>query len=374
MASANSSKQHPPQSETDVVVVGGGLAGLTAAAFVARAGVTVQVVEQARHAGGRAMTNRIDGVDFNLGPHALYVRGEAHRALTELKVPFAGHFPNPGRAQVTLANRAYRIPQGIGSLVTSRLLSVSEKMRLARLFGEIKKLDVRQLDRTTVRDWLAATAGQGNLALLLAALIRVSTYVDDIDSLSAGAAVEQLRLALEGNVLYLDGGWQSIVDGLRHVAVAYGATVHTSTHVDAVESLPTGLTVRTSAGVSLRCRATILAVDPDAACQMLELPAEDPLAQWARGRLSVPAACLDVALRQLPRPGDRFALGLDQPMYYSVHSAAAKLGPPGVAVVHVMKYLRHGATPAAEQNQTEIEAFLDRLQPGWRHGLGGGRG
>src|SRR5690348_10873067 len=42
--------------ETDVVIVGGGLAGLSAAAYLARGGVAVTLFEKAAHLGGRAAT------------------------------------------------------------------------------------------------------------------------------------------------------------------------------------------------------------------------------------------------------------------------------------------------------------------------------
>lgn len=350
----------------DAIVVGGGLAGLLAAARLARAGLSVRVFEQAGHLGGRAVTNVLHGVRFNLGPHALYATGPARRSLEELQVPIAGHFPSPGRPLVTLRGTSYRLPAGLGSLATSRLLSFGEKLRLARLFATIKSIDTRRLDSTSAREWIERVAGRGNLALLLAALFRVSTYVDDAEHLSAGMALDQLRTALVGNVLYLDGGWQTIVDGLRNVATGHGALIETQKHVQSVSSGGSSVTVRLASGDALHARGVILAVEPAAACRLLGASVDHEFAQWANRQVAVPAACLDVALRDLPRPGDRFALGLDQPLYYSVHSAAARLGPVGVHVLHVMKYARADREDPAAGVQAELEAMLDQLQPGWR--------
>ncbi|MHB1889888.1 MAG: phytoene desaturase family protein, partial [Acidimicrobiales bacterium] len=58
---------------------------------------------------------------------------------------------------------------------------------------------------------------------VVSALTRVATYAGDLDLVSADAAVSQLQLALEGNVVYLDGGWQSLVDGLVAAAASGGA-------------------------------------------------------------------------------------------------------------------------------------------------------
>ncbi|HEY4312611.1 MAG TPA: FAD-dependent oxidoreductase [Pirellulales bacterium] len=366
MNSRDAVTPHSAPQETDVIVVGAGLAGLMAAAVVARAGRSVQIVEQAGHAGGRAATNQIKNVQFNLGAHALYAGGHACRLLREMQIPFAGHFPSQGRPLLLQRDTSYRLPTNLLALFSSQLLTFSEKRRMTRFFVTIKNVDARQLDGTTTRAWIEQAFGRGNLASFIASLVRVATYVDDVDRLSAGAAIDQLRLALTGNVLYLDGGWQTIVAGLRQTAIENGATLRTSSRADSTDTTPDGLLVRLSGGETIRGRTVILAVEPDAACRLLDRSADSFLVRWMAQRVAVSAACLDVALDRLPRPRDRFALGLDRPMYYSVHSAAARLGPDGVHVLHLMKYLRHDRDEAPEAVGAELESFLDQLQPGWR--------
>jgi hypothetical protein len=70
-------------------------------------------------------------------------------------------------------------------------------------------------------------------------------------------------------------------------------------------------------------------------------------------------ACLTLGLRRLPESSARFALGVDQPFYLSVHSSWAKLAPQGAALVHIGKY---GGT----DNREELERFADLVLPGWR--------
>ena len=59
-----------PQQHT--IVVGGGVAGLTAAAYLARGGRSVKVLEKASTLGGRASTDHAAGFSLNRGAHALY--------------------------------------------------------------------------------------------------------------------------------------------------------------------------------------------------------------------------------------------------------------------------------------------------------------
>lgn len=350
----------------DLIVVGGGLAGLSAAALVAREGRSVVVLERASRLGGRAATHVRQGIHFNVGPHALYCQGHAYRLFKKLHVPFAGRFPDASGGLFFDGDSSYAIPSGFGSLLGSRLFTLREKWRLTRILYSLKRMNARRLDRIPLRDWIDQTAGGGGLAAFLGTLFRVSTFAADHARLSAGAAIDQLRLALDGNVWYLDGGWQSMVDGLRDRAVEAGAEIRTGARVESVRSEGGGVSVQLAGGGVLRGRAAVLAIGPDEVAELLELPEDEPLVLWASGRSRVRAASLDVALDRLPNPETRLAFGLDRPLYYSVHSASAKLAPEGVAVLHVMTYLGGDSTEPAEGVEGELESLLDRLQPGWR--------
>lgn len=77
-------------------------------------------------------------------------------------------------------------------------------------------------------------------------------------------------------------------------------------------------------------------------------------------------ACLDIGLAGLPRPDVLFALGVDQPLYFSVHSVAARLAPEGAALIHAVRYLAPDEKPNRSRLIAELEGFVDLMQPGWR--------
>src|SRR5262249_5912157 len=66
-------------------------------------------------------------------------------------------------------------------------------------------------------------------------------------------------------------------------------------------------------------------------------------------------------------PRALFALGIDRPHYFSVHSAAAKLAPENGAVIHAAKYLGDGPDGDPRAVERELEETLDIMQPGWRN-------
>src|SRR5689334_19591212 len=77
----------------DVAVVGGGLAGLAVAAYLARAGQRVAVLEKASTLGGRASTDDHGSFLMNRGPHALYLGSDGREVLRDLGVPTPGKIP-----------------------------------------------------------------------------------------------------------------------------------------------------------------------------------------------------------------------------------------------------------------------------------------
>jgi phytoene dehydrogenase-like protein len=348
----------------DLAVVGGGLGGLAAAALAAQRGLSVTLFERASTLGGRAATHSAAGFSFNMGPHALYRLGEGRKVLQALGVNFHGGVPSVSGAYAVAGGQKHALPGGFLSLISTGLLGLPGKLETARLLGGIGRLDADAVRGQTVRQWLDRHIRNTDVRGLVQALFRLGTYANDPDRQSAGAVLKQLQLALAGGVEYLDNGWQVLVDGLRAVAERAGVTIVTGTRVAAVEHNGSVRGIRLASGETRAAAAVIIAAGPAEAAALLQ--GNHPLNTWAEDAIPVRAACLDVGLSRLPRPRALFALGIDQPLYLSVHSATARLAPAGAATIQVAKYLPGNALTDAKADEKELEALLDLVQPGWR--------
>lgn len=351
------------ETGSDVVVVGGGLAGLAAAALLARGGARVMLLEKAAGAGGRAATESLAGFHLNLGPHALYAHGAAMRVLRGLGVAVRGGRP-PASGLAFRGGRFHVLPAGPWSLLRTRLLGFRGRLQVAGFLAALPRRDTAAAGDEPLGALLDREIGDPAARALVEAVARLATYAAEPRTLAAPAALRQIQLALRG-VLYVDGGWSSLVEGLRGAAESAGAAIRTGTRAAALALDGPLRGVRLADGYVVAAPAVVLAGDPAAAAGLFGARAPE-LQGFADRAAPARVASLDVALARLPRPRTRFALGVDRPLYYSLHSAAARLAPPGGAVLHAALYLPSGGGPATADDRAEVESFLERLQPGWR--------
>jgi phytoene dehydrogenase-like protein len=347
------------QSAGNVTIVGGGIAGLIAAIELARAGSKVTLFESAAELGGRARTKKADGFSLNQGPHALYITGAFKRELDRLGIPYAGQKTNPLEPQGIYQGKLYRLPTSLPSLALSTLFSVGEKLAFA---GVQKAVIDGATGRESFALWLDGQDLPSLVRMAMEAISRVSSYANAPERVQAAAMLDQIRRGFKG-VIYVDGGWAAIVEGLAKAASKAGAELRTGASVERVAIEGRRSRVVLADGGEHVADATLLALGPREAAKLA--PAVASLRDYATDAISVRANTLDLALESLPEGAKAFALGIDRPLYFSVHTNAAKLAPPGGAVVHVAKYLAVDEAPGPDAIR-ELEAVADLAMPGWR--------
>jgi monoamine oxidase len=155
-----------------VVVIGGGLAGITAALDCAEAGARVTLLEVRRRLGGAAYSFERDGLRIDNGQHVFLRRCIAYRALLarlgsqhgvsvqrRLEIPVL----RAGADPVLL--RRNRLPAPLhlaGALARYRPLTIAQRIGAARTALALARLDPsdQALDQVRFGDWLARH-GQG---------------------------------------------------------------------------------------------------------------------------------------------------------------------------------------------------------------------
>jgi phytoene desaturase len=121
----------------EVVVIGAGYAGLTAAAILSKNDVEVEVLEATGHPGGRAAFDRKDGflVDYGIHVNRFGAQGAAAAALREV-----GHeidFVSMGEPRYWRNGKFMDLPTGVPQFLKAEFLSAGDK---AVMIGNLLRL------------------------------------------------------------------------------------------------------------------------------------------------------------------------------------------------------------------------------------------
>ena len=344
--------------QTDIAIVGAGIAGLVAANYAAKSGARVTLIE-AQSVGGRARSRTVAEATLNQGPHALYADGVFREVLAELAVGWTGAQPDLSAAKAVWPEGVKKLPISVADILSASSLDVLDKIQLVKLMSGLAS-GKSALGEKSVADGLAPC--RERVRLLMLALIRLATYGNAPERLCARAVAEQLRISFSG-VYYVDAGWSSLVDGLMLAAVKSGVQLVDFSPVERLTRENDGWQIRAADRGDIEAKALVLAIPPKEASQLLPDSAE--LKRLSSQAIPFKMLGVDLTLSELPDPACTFALGIEKPFYYSLHSRTASLAPEGRHVVHLAKYLPidGDVTPS---DLAELEAWLDALQPGWR--------
>jgi phytoene dehydrogenase-like protein len=305
-----------------ITVVGGGLAGLTAAIASAEHGAGVRLLEAHEQLGGRARTT--DGpYKANLGPHALLSNSPFWSWLGERDLLPPHKRPPLSGVRFRWRDEIRRVP-AVGAAVAA-----------LRLRTRSAPVDV------DFRTWATQHVG-ADAADALARSAGILTYHHDPGELSAAFVWEPLvrgLLSAPPVARYPIGGWARIVERMRERAEQLGVEIQTGARVDELPEPP-----------------VIVATELEEARTLL---ADDGL-RWLGGN----TVCLDLAVRH--RRGDPFVVvDLQETGWVERYTAADKtLAPEGEELIQAAMPIRPGESP--DSAATRLERLLDAAYVDWR--------
>ncbi|MGN7402389.1 phytoene desaturase family protein [Cytobacillus praedii] len=352
----------------DVAIVGGGIAGLTAALYLAKGGKKVVVLELQDQIGGRAITNKKNGISLNLGFHALYA-GVAYQIFNELQLnQDIFRKVNEFRPYGIWKEKLHYFPATADFLMRTKLLSTAEKVKFGALLMKILKLDTASIPKVSLRSWMEDNIHSPMVRHLLYVLIRGGTYIQAPDLHVAGPLFRQMQHSITG-VYYLKQGWGSLVHELCQEARRYGVKLLTNRKVTSIDHRDGQVnSIICSNEERIPVSQVLLTTSPKVASKLVPFSEKTALKTWEDQAIPIKAACLDVGLRQLPSPKHQFVYGVDQPIMLNNVSRIGGLElseQSDVQVFQMIKFLNQDSDPQHDRQQ--LENALELVQPGWKN-------
>ncbi len=361
-----------------VAVVGGGLAGVSAAVACADAGADVVLLESRPRLGGLAGSTRRGDLAIDTGQHVFLRCCTAYRGLLDrlgatgdvtlqdrLDIPVH----RPGTRPARLRRTGLPAPLHLaGALAGYGPLTAAERVRLGAAALALRRVDRDDpaTDRRSFGDWLRAH-GQGDRAVdALWDLVGVATLNAPADRASLALAVTVFQEGLLADAAAGDIGWARVPlgrlhdDAVRRALGAAGVDVRTGARVTGLRRESAGWHVDLTREETLTVDRIICAVPPGVAEELLP-PGTVPLPDgWAQRLGSSPIVNLHVVYdrRVLDTP---FAAAVGSPVQWvfdrTLPSGAGRCHPPGA------QYLAVSQSAADDLIGEPVARLRDRFLP-----------
>lgn len=316
-------------SVREVTIIGGGLAGLSAALACGDAGVPVTLLEARARLGGATWSSRRDGLWIDNGQHVFMRCCRAYRSFlarvqmepyVELQPRLA--IPVVARGKKTRWLRRGRLPAPLhlaGSLARFSHLSRGDRLRIAPAalaLARVDRLDP-STDLRTFGDWLRAHRQSPSAISAFWDLVTRPTLNLPAEEASLALAAMVFQTGLLARADAADIGVATIPLQHLHAEPAareiakHGSCLRTRARIDRIERRPAGGAFLWSGGERIEAEVLILAIGHREAAQLLPAALDDPDGVAALGDSPIVNLHLIYDRKVLPHA---FAVGIASPI------------------------------------------------------------
>jgi phytoene dehydrogenase-like protein len=276
--------------DTDVLIIGAGLAGLCCARQLTAAGIECRILEASDDVGGRVRTDAVDGFRLDRGFHALLTALPEPRAQLNFDTLELCRFEHGAlvrhHGRFIRVNDIWRDPGTLLSNLFSPVGSLADKFRLAEMRRRLMEKSVEQIFSSTESSALGVLRRRGFSRSMLERLLK-PLFGGALLDLKLGTSSRMLEFLFK---MFAEGDVAVPATGIAAIPRQLAASLPEGTIQlgRRVESITAG-GVSLVDGETLTPRAVVLATESNEALRMLGA-AEQPI--W-RGACTLYFAALE---------------------------------------------------------------------------------
>jgi phytoene dehydrogenase-like protein len=339
----------------DVIIVGGGLAGLCCARHVSDAGFSCRLVEASDRVGGRVRTDRVDGFLLDRGFQTFLTSyPEAQRVLDYKALQLQCFEPG---AMVRVNRRFHRFcdpwrrPQHAMAVALSSVGTLNDKVKAGRLRNRLLNGGLEEIFHGPNTSTLEALQREGFSDRFIQRFFQPllgGVFLNPELAASSRMFEFVFRMFATGDAALPAMGMEALP---RQLAQSLpGGVIRTRTQVVGID----GQTVKLASGTQLRARAVVLAVEGPVAARLLRQVSPQ---KWRS------VTCLYFAADEPPVNGPVLVLNGDGDGPINnlavVSEVAPSYAPAGESLISV-SVLKH-----LEENDRQLESRVRRQMVDW---------
>jgi phytoene dehydrogenase-like protein len=221
----------------DVIIVGGGLGGLTVGALLSKKGFKTLLLEQSGILGGRA--NCIEykkGYAVDWGIHLLRFgdKGAAAQVFNSLGERL--EIVEPGDGKLFHDGQWFELPTKTDVLRRTPLLDEEDKKSIGGLLAKIIGTPPHKLLDVSIAEWLESSEGSERVSWIMRLISKLCITTHAPDELSCGEVFTVISGALKAgkSVGYPKGGWKTIIENLARIISGEDRCLRTKSKVDKI--------------------------------------------------------------------------------------------------------------------------------------------
>ncbi|MCX6145189.1 MAG: FAD-dependent oxidoreductase [Ignavibacteriales bacterium] len=258
------------KSDPDIVIVGGGLAGLACARHLQQHGISFQIIEASDGLGGRVRTDRVAGFLLDRGFQVLQTAyPEAQRVLDYTRLGLRTFFPG---AVIHIDDQSYRVadplrmPLAAFESLFSPIGTMSDKVRLLALRQRLRRQSIDSIFKSEERTTLDALQREGFSPTIVSTLLRPflrGIFLEKGLKTSSRMFEFVFKMFADGHGALPANGMGAIPDQLASTLPA--ESVRLNTRVISVS--PNSVTLEY--GEHVQARAVVVATEGPEACRLI---------------------------------------------------------------------------------------------------------
>ncbi|HZG13750.1 MAG TPA: FAD-dependent oxidoreductase [Candidatus Bathyarchaeia archaeon] len=364
------------QHHYDIVIVGGGLAGLSAAAYLSHKGKKVAVLERGV-LGGRAVTLPIKGFHFNFGAHAIYGRDTSMLRTFEKELGLSIQWQDfsPSKAKYDMGDEVTDVPANILGLFRTKVMGGLDKVSFTfNILKTMLKLESGH-PHLSIEKWLEQKNTPDDVREMMLTLASSNFFTKEPEKIPSDVFFRYYsRLFLTNKpVAYIGGGWQALINEFVRVIENNNGAIHTKTKIVGVTYENDRITGVHTEEDSFTADKFIMCIPPKELEKIMTGSKVEGLVKHYAQYDPTYVMVYDIGLKKRIESPYTYIYDKQNNMFITdISYYDTSCTPEGGQLLQATAYLRQadmGNKEILEEYKAKIEQMYDKHFPGWREEL-----